>query len=309
MRSSESRLRFVSGELSDLGALPDVVDVAAPRSISQRARDVVAHRSLLANLVRRDLRVRYKGSVLGFFWSLLNPAMYLVVFSFVFTVFLPARVPLFGIFMLSGLLIWNFFNGSLAAASNSIVENRALVQKVWFPREILPLAALGSALINMFLQAVVLVIGSLAFQNAPDVRALPLVLYAVIATAVLAAGLGILLSALTVEYRDVSHLLDVGMTAWFWMSAVVFPFGAVAVKLGENQWLAFLNPMLAPILAFQRALYDPAPSLPGETPIIPEESLAWYYGRVSITLAIGVVILFIALRVFARREDSFGDQL
>ena len=285
------------------------VDISDRRGSVERIRDVVANRALLGNLVRRELRVRYKGSVLGFFWSLLNPAMYLVVFSLVFTVFLPTRVEQFGIFMLSGLLVWNFFSGSVQAAARSLIENRALVQKVWFPREVLPLASIGAGLVNMALQALVLVAGMIVFQKAPDLRGIPILLLAILAVLLVTTGLGLMLAALTVGYRDIEHLIDVGLTAWFWMSAVVFPYGAVADKLGGNEWIAFVNPVLAPILAFQRVLYNPSPVPADGAVVLPDLSLRWHITPLLVSCAVGVVLIAVGLRVFAHREDSFGDQL
>lgn len=285
------------------------VDVSERRGAVQRVVDVYRHRALLGNLVRRELRVRYKGSVLGFFWSLLNPAMYLVVFSLVFTVFLPTRVEQFGIFMLSGLLVWNFFSGGVQAAARSLIENRALVQKVWFPREVLPLASVGAGLVNMALQAIVLVAGMLIFQSPPDVKGFPILVLAIVAAVLVTTGLGILLSALTVGYRDIEHLIDVGLTAWFWMSAVVFPYGAVAAKLGDNEWIANINPVLAPILAFQRVLYNPSADAEGIAPVLPDLALRWHIAPLLVSCAVGIALILIGLRVFARREDSFGDQL
>lgn len=285
------------------------VDISERRGVGQRILDVVRHRDLLTHLVRRELRVRYKGSVLGFFWSLLNPAMYLVVFSLVFTVFLPTRVELFGIFMLSGLLIWNFFAGSVQAAARSLIENRALVQKVWFPREVLPLASIGAGLVNMALQGIVLVIGMALFRNAPDLRGFPVLLLAILAAVLVTTGLGIMLAALTVGYRDIEHLLDVGLTAWFWMSAVVFPYTTVASKLGDNEWLSNLNPVLAPILTFQRVLYNPSPDPVDGSVALPNLELSWFVERLGISCLVGVVLIWLGLLVFARREDSFGDQL
>ena len=285
------------------------VDISEKRGVVQRIVDVVRHRALLTHLIRRELRVRYKGSLLGFFWSLLNPAMYLVVFSLVFTVFLPTRVELFGIFMLSGLLIWNFFAGSVQAAARSLIENRALVQKVWFPREVLPLASIGAGLVNMALQGIVLVIGMALFRNAPDLEGFPVLLLAILAAILVTTGLGLMLAALTVGYRDIEHLLDVGLTAWFWMSAVVFPYTAVASKLGENEWLSNLNPVLAPILTFQRVLYNPSPDPVDGSVALPNLELSWFVERLGISCLVGVVLIWLGLLVFARREDSFGDQL
>lgn len=118
-----------------------------------------------------------------------------------------------------------------------------------------------------------------------------------------------MLAALTVGYRDIEHLLDVGLTAWFWMSAVVFPYTAVASKLGTNEWLSNLNPVLAPILTFQRVLYNPSPDPVDGSVALPHLELSWFVERLGISCLVGVVLIWLGLVVFARREDSFGDQL
>ena len=115
-------------------------------------RQIFSYRELLFNLIRNELRLRYKNSVLGFLWSLLNPLLYLVVFSLVFQEILRTQIPMFAIFLLSGLLIWNFLSSSLTSATGSIIANSSIVQKIWFPREILPLASVGAALTHFFLQ-------------------------------------------------------------------------------------------------------------------------------------------------------------
>ena len=146
---------------------PLILNGSRSRGVVSRLRDVWAYRELLANLVRKELKVRYKDSVLGFAWALLNPLLYLVVFSFVFTVMLPFGVPRFGLLFLSGLLAWNLFGGGLTGATGSIVANGPLVQKVWFPREVLPIAAVGAAFINFLFQVVVLVAGLVVFWQSP----------------------------------------------------------------------------------------------------------------------------------------------
>ncbi|MGH9181961.1 MAG: ABC transporter permease, partial [Acidimicrobiales bacterium] len=126
------------------------------------------YRELLAGLVRKELKVKYKNSALGFFWSMLNPALYLVVFYVVFVKILRAGIPEFPIYLLSGLLVWNLFSTSLSAATGSVVGNSAIVKKVAFPREILAMASVGASLVHFFLQAVVL-LGALAvFRHTPS---------------------------------------------------------------------------------------------------------------------------------------------
>src|ERR1700736_5192846 len=130
-------------------------DVADLRS---RAREILGYRELLANLVRKELKVRYKNSVLGFVWSLVNPAVTIAVFYVIFSVILPNSIPYFVLFLMSGVLIFNMFQNGTAAAVGSVVSNAPLVKKVWFPREILPLASVGAVFVDFTLQSSVLVV-------------------------------------------------------------------------------------------------------------------------------------------------------
>src|SRR5437764_5228609 len=148
-------------------------------TVAESIREIISHHELLLNLVRLELKSKYKASALGFAWSLLNPAMYLVVFYIAFDVILGGGIPRFPIYLLSGLLVWNFFTSALNTGTGSVVAGSGLVKKVWFPREVLPLASVGAALVHFFLQLLVLV-GALVLVQHPvgwtEVPLLPLAL-------------------------------------------------------------------------------------------------------------------------------------
>src|SRR6266496_6494849 len=122
-----------------------------------RLREIAGDREILANLVRKEVKVKYKSSVLGAAWSMLNPILYLAVFSLVFTVVLKNNIPHFPVYLLSGLLAWNLFATALTLGARSSVDNANLITKVYFPRELLPLASVGTALVDFVLQGIVLV--------------------------------------------------------------------------------------------------------------------------------------------------------
>ncbi len=237
------------GEATVVSARPNPV---------RRLVNVWRYRELLGNLVRKELKVKYKNSVLGFVWTLLNPTLYLVVFSLVFQEVLRVQVPYYAIFFLSGLLVWNFFSTALGAGTVSITGNAQLVQKVWFPREILPLAAIGAAMVHFFLQATVLIAALAIFQRAPSLEYLPALPIAFVVLVILAAALAIALAAVNVYLRDTEHLLELALLAWFWLSAVVYPYRQVAERLGPTrEWMASLNPVIPIVLTFQKVLYNP----------------------------------------------------
>ena len=269
----------------------------------QRLVAVWRYRELLRNLIRKELKVKYKNSVLGFVWTLLNPTLYLVVFTVVFQYLLPNGVDDFAIFFLSGLLAWNLFATALAGATASIVSNGALVSKVWFPREILPLASIGASLMHFAFQAMVLLGALLVVGRAPDWPLLPLVPVALIVLLLVAASIGVLLSALNVYLRDVQHLLELALTAWFWMSAIVYPFKVISDKLGSNAELAFINPVIAPVITFQKAIYNPTDGT------VPTYGAGWYLWHLAIVGGAAIVLLLGSLYVFGRLEDNFAEEI
>ena len=293
-------------ELDAIGAVGGdrpVVEWSKRPNPFQRLAAVWRYRELLRNLVRKEIKIKYKNSILGVVWTLLNPTLYLVVFTLVFEKLLDSQVPYFAIFFLSGLLAWNLFSTAVSGATGSIVGNAALVSKVWFPREILPLAAIGAALVHFCFQATVLLSALLLFGRAPDWELLPLIPVAIIVLLLVASALGVLLSAVNVYLRDVQHLLELALTAWFWLSAVVYPFKLIDDRLGDNASLAFLNPMIPVIITFQKALYNPTDDT------VPTLGAGWYLRNLLITGGAAFLLLLVALHVFGRLEDNFAEEI
>jgi ABC-2 type transport system permease protein len=231
--------------------------------LGARLLNLVRHREILGNLVRKELKVKYTSSVLGAAWSMLNPILYLAVFTLVFKVVLRSGVPDFPVYLLSGLLAWNLFATSLGLSVRSIVDNGNLVKKVYFPREILPFASIGSAFADFALQAIILVVFMAVFTFSQpygvNLLLLPLSLLALL---LFTAAMSLLLAALNVRYRDTQHLLTLTLLAWFWLTPVVYPSGFVQDRLlalaGGSSWafhLYLANPMASIVFGFQRALY------------------------------------------------------
>ncbi len=293
------------------GLPPLVEHGSVPRSPLTRLKDVWEYRELLGNLVRRELKVRYKDSVLGFLWTLLNPLLYLAVFSVVFGLVLDAGAPRYGLLLLSGLLVWNLFAIGLGSATASIVGNGPLVQKVWFPREILPIAAVGASFVSFCFQMVVLIIGLAAFGHTPQLSMLWLLIPALLITLLLATGLGLLLGAYNVYYRDTGHFLELGLLAWFWFTCIVYPFQFIGEALGDRALLSGLNPMMGPVLVFKRVLYNPNNVSEADQvkhfSYVLGEGTGFYLQMLGISLAFAVVILALGVRAFSRLEGDFGE--
>ncbi|MBS1848111.1 MAG: ABC transporter permease [Actinobacteria bacterium] len=285
----------------------------------QRIRDVWRYRELLVNLVRKELKVKYKNSILGFLWSLLNPALQLTVYSFAFGVLFKSGIPTFAIFFICGLLPWTFFTSGLSSGASSVVANAQLVNKVWFPREILPLAAIGAALVHWFLQSIVMVFALVIVMRAPDWAYLPLLIPAILVMVTFTAALGIMLSAINVYLRDTQHLLELVLLAWFWATPIVWPFPLMAAKIAQHGLpgnLVMLNPVTPVIVTFQRALYhehvwDGTKMVHGVAMggVVPAGSVWWYLRNLVIAGIGALVLLWIALRVFGRLEDDFSQEI
>jgi ABC-2 type transport system permease protein len=286
--------------------------------VGQRMREIWLSRELLVYLVRTEIKVKYKNSALGLVWSMVAPAMTLAIYFFVFQVVLGNKMPHFVIYLFSGLLLWNLFSLGVQTATGVIVGNASIVKKVAFPREILALAAVGSAFVFFCFQAVVMVIFMTVLHVAPDVAYLPLLLLALFTAIVLACALGVLLSSINVYLRDMQHLIEVVLTAWFWACPIVYAFQQnIGLKLGPKGliWVYFLNPLTPLILSFQRTLYaHPTAYATVNHKVVPYYVLPTWGFRTYLMLDLGVlaisaVLFVVALAVFGRLEGNFAEEL
>lgn len=271
--------------------------------LGTRVRDIFRYRELLVNLVRKDLKVRYKSSVLGFLWSLLNPAMLLVVYYFVFSVLLGSGIPRFPIYLLSGLLVWNLFNVGLSSATGSVVASSGIVNKVWFPREVLPLSAIGAAVVHFFLQGIVMVLTLLVFRHPVAWAYLPLLVLGLVALLIFLAAISVLMSAVNVYLRDMQHLVEIALLPWFFCTPIVYSYDLIAQKLGGMQWIYLVNPVTPVVLVFQRAIYG------GYSEVVHQFPYWWYVRNLVIVIVVSSVLLAGALAVFRRLEGNFTEEL
>jgi ABC-2 type transport system permease protein len=283
-------------------------------NLRQRLVEIWRYRELLAGLVRKELKVKYKESILGFLWSLLNPAVTLLVYYVVFQLILKNGIPYFAIYLISGVLVWNLFSSAVPAATGSVVGNSAIVKKVNFPRETLALASVGASLVHFFLQGIVLILFLFAFRYAPDWSYLWLLLPAIIALLLLSASLGVLLAAVNVYFRDMQHLLEVGLMVWFWATPIVYQYELVASRRPElAPWYRLLNPVTPIVLTFQRAIYhqtDPVGLTGSVIHILPTNADQWWYlSQVLIVIGVSLVVFFFSLAVFVRLEGNFAEEL
>jgi ABC-2 type transport system permease protein len=284
--------------------------------VGERFRLLVAHREILLNLVRKELKVKYAASVLGAIWSLLNPLVYLAVFTFVSKV-LGGGIPNYPIYLLSGLLAWNLFNSVIGIGARAVLDNSNLVKKVSFPHEILPLSTVGVALVDFALQSFVLLVYMVGFFLVTGYGFEPsgLVLWplAFVTLLVLTSALSLWFSALNVRYRDVGHLLNIALLVWFWATPIVYAGFQVQKLLSDRAALFALylaNPLVAIVAGFQRALYGAIDTGdPAAAKIMFDEPLGWYAMLLGLVLLASLVILRLAWGYFFSRSGDFAEEL
>ncbi|MGH8988912.1 MAG: ABC transporter permease [Acidimicrobiales bacterium] len=292
--------------------------VSADVAVWSRLREIWRSRELLVYLVRTEIKVKYKNSFLGLLWSMISPALTLAVYTLVFGIILHDGMPNFAIYLFSGILLFNLFSTGILTATGVVVNNAGLVKKVSFPREILALAAVGSAGVFFFFQACVMVIFMLVLHWAPAWSLLYLVLVGIVPTLVLACALGILLAAINVYMRDTLHLVTVLVgSAWFWACPIVYSYQTtLAARLAKDHltWVYFLNPLTIVVMTFQRVLYGRltiGSTYPPHTPlhVLPHWPVITYVWGDGVVLAFALVLFYLAMIVFGRLAGNFAEEL
>jgi lipopolysaccharide transport system permease protein len=268
--------------------------------MARRLSELYRYRALIGTLVLRELRARYRGSVLGFLWSFLNPLLLMLVYVLVFSVYLRVPMEGYAVFLFSGLLPWLWFSSSLGHAAGVIVGSGALVKRILFPAEILPLVSVLSNLINMLLSLPLLFVFLLAFgiRPGPVLAFLPLLL---LLQLLLTAGLALALSALNVYLRDVEQILGNGLVLLFFLSPILYPVSTVPVtlRLGDTvtvplRPLYFLNPVAGLVQSYQNIFFF------GREP---------HWIHLGMVAAAAALALWAGWGVFDRLRDSLAEEV
>ncbi len=220
---------------------------------------------LLRNFVSRNLKLKYKGSILGFLWSLITPLLQMIIYTVVFSVIIRVKVEWpFAVFLLTEQLPWVFFAGSLMMGASSIIEHGNLVKKVFFPRELLPLATVISNMVNFGISMLILAVFLLVYQI-PITQYILILLPATLLLFIFTLGLTLISGCLAVFYRDIFHILEVILLFWFWSVPVVYPMKLLEDLPEKYAWFSHiykLNPMVEILELFRYAfLYQSWPPL------------------------------------------------
>ncbi len=265
-------------------------------------REVWARRELLDFLVKRELKSRYKDSSLGFLWSLARPLTQLLIYYVVIGKFLHSAesIPNFAIFVFCGLAAYTLFSEIVGNGTASIVTNAGLVKKIYLPREVFPLASVGSALFNFGVQLVILLVAGTLLGSLTIGWHLLYFPLALVVMLIYATGLAFLLSAINVYLRDVSYLVEVVLLLLMWASPIVYSWTSVSRNVPA--WLGEIylaNPMTLSVLGFQEAFWEHGL---GTSP----NALV---ARLFISGAVGLVFLWLSHRIFSRLEGNFAQEL
>jgi ABC-2 type transport system permease protein len=283
------------------------VRVVSPElHLGHRVAEIWRYRQLLLAMINKEFKTKYRNSALGFAWSMLNPAATIAIFYFVFQIVLGSGIPNFAIFLMSGMVVYNLFNYAAGQATPTVVNNAQLVKQVAFPREILALASVGTAMVFFMFQAVVVVAFLAVFRHAPDYSYLPDLIPALVALVLFVSALAIFLAAVNVYMRDIQHLMEIVVsTAWFWATPIVYSYRLIDSKLAHHGlgWILLVNPLTDVVLVFQRAIYR-------QPVVLPPGADQWWYLWHLLAVAGGSILLFvIAMVVFARLESNFAEEL
>jgi lipopolysaccharide transport system permease protein len=290
-RSLESTSTSVHNALAS-ATLPDISRVvieSEESGVQLNLGDLWDYRELLYFLTLRDIKVRYKQTLMGAVWVVIQPLMTMLIFTLIFNKFarLDTKDIPYPLFAYSGLLLWTFFSNAVTSGTYSLVNNSHLVTKVYFPRVFIPAAAVGAGLVDLGIASLLLIALAIYYGVSPSWGALLLPLIVLLA-AMLALGTGMLVSALTVKYRDLRHALPFIMQFWMFASPVIYPTNIVP---NQWRWILLVNPMTGILEGFRAAL----------------TSQAFDWTLIAVSAVAASILLAVAFYVFRGLEDTFAD--
>ncbi|MFJ4107259.1 ABC transporter permease [Oerskovia enterophila] len=272
--------------------------------------DVFNRRYLLKLIVRKELRVRYRGSVLGMAWSYVKPAVQFLVYFVALGLFmrLSGQIEDYAIYLFSGIVVINFFSEGFGNATRSVVWNAPLVRKIYLPRELFPVASLWVSAVHFFPQLVVLLIGTLIAGWRPGPTELFAGVVGFLIVAMLSLGLGLLFGAVNVLYRDAENFVDLIAMVATWASPVLYQWEMVEKVLPGWLFTVYqLNPLTAAVELFHYCFWFPATAGASASPPILMPPNMWLFAGIAVLVSLGTVV--VGQTVFRRLEGRFAQEL
>lgn len=269
-------------------------------------REIFGRRELISLLIGREVKSRYKDSKLGFVWSLIRPLLQLAIYYIAIGKILGASraIPDFAVFVFIGLTLWGLFAEIVTTGTSTLLSNAGLVKKVYVPREVFPLSAVGSAVVNFLMQFVVLVLAVVFLSSVRPPLSLELLYVVTGVGTIIIFGLAIIFftSALNVYLRDTQYLVEVALLLMFWLTPIVYSYTFVHQAL-QGSWLEQLylaNPVTVGILSMQKALWGA-----GADQVWPPNLPA----LAILAFGVSLILLFVSQRFFARVQGNFAQEL
>lgn len=253
-------------------------------------KNLYNYRELIKTSVKKDIGGKYKHSFLGILWSFINPLLQIAVYAIVFPLIIKSEIPNYTIFMVCGLIPWNYFSAVINRTSFTMVENGNIIKKVYFPREILPLSVVTSETINFFISTIIIIVFTLAYgiELTPYVLLYPFV---VLVQYVLLLGISLIVSSVTVYFRDLQHFIGVLLQLLFYATPIVYSIETIP----ENfRWILKINPMTYIIEGYRDIFYNQT---------MPNIKM------LGIVLAIGVILCIIGYLIFNKLQKRFAEEL
>lgn len=259
--------------------------------MSSVIKELYQYREMTYSLIKRELRGKYKASFLGFFWTILIPLFQYLVYTVVFSVFLKSNIEKYYIFLIVGLFPWNFFSASVTSGASCVVCQENLIKKIYFPRLVLPIAYVTSAFVNMLISFIVVFAVLIFSGHGLSFSALCFLPLVLLIEYIMALGVCMLVSALTVYLRDLEYILSILMLAWIYFTPVFYQMDIVPEEL---KVIFNLNPMTPVVIAYQQILYGKS---------IPQ------LDNLMIAAFFGIAMLGIGYLVFTKIQKKFVEEL
>jgi len=253
-------------------------------------KELYNYREMLSNLVKKDLRTRYKGSVLGFLWTFVNPILQLIVYTMVFSIIMKVNVDKFYIYLFIALVPWIFFTSSIQGSSASIIANKDLIKKIYFPRLIIPISVVNASFMNMIFSMLIvfvaLILSGIGLSR--YIFMLPIIM---MIEYLFTLGLSFVFAAVNVFFRDLEHILGIIIMGWFYLTPIVYTTDMVPQ---EYLWIFKLNPMV-PIMDVYRQIlyYKQLPSFNG----------------LGLIFIFSIAMIVIGYYIFQKLQKNFVEEL
>lgn len=257
----------------------------------KKFKELYDYREMILSLVRKDLRGRYKSSVLGFLWTFINPLCQIIVYTMVFSMIFRMDIERYYLFITVVMIPWVFFSSSVSSGSMAVVSQKDLVQKIYFPREVLPISYVTSCFVNFFFSMLIVLGVVLISGNGVNLIAMLYLPVVMIIEYVLALGITMITSACNVYFRDLEHIIGVLMMAWIYLTPVMYDISYVPEQLRP---IVYANPMTSIALAYRDILYYKE---------VPDMA------NLMVAVCIGAVFLIVGSVVFAKLQRNFVEEL